>query len=132
MKERITLIGVFLAVSLWVCSTLVMTLSPKEALAAEPVTLKVYNPRGVQEINQFQAPRLDTLKGKTICELSATQWREDETFPIIREGLQKRFPDVKIIKYTEFPMGKYQIDIDKIGEIVKAKGCQAVIAGNCG
>jgi hypothetical protein len=46
--------------------------------------------------------------------------------------LQKRFPDVKIIPYTEFPVGTRGIDDDKIGEIVKGRGCQAVITGNAG
>jgi hypothetical protein len=99
---------------------------------AGPVTLEVYNPTGLLELSQLHAPRLDSLEGKTICELSDLIWRDTETFPIIRDLLQERYPDLTIIPYTELPMGKYNIDFDGLGEIAQEKGCQAVIGGNCG
>jgi hypothetical protein len=49
---------------------------------------------------------------------------------LIRESLKKRFPDIKIIPFTEFPSGVAGIDVDNIGDIVAAKGCDVVIGGN--
>ena len=77
------------------------------------------------------APRLSDLSGKTICELSnGKAWEVDRTFPLIRQMLKERFPDIKIVPYTEFPVGVREIDIDDIGDLVAAKGCDAVIGGN--
>ena len=65
-------------------------------------------------------------------------FRAPETFPVIREMLQKRFPEVKIVPYSEFPAGSRQvpypfwIPTDEIGEVLKEKGCDAVILGNAG
>ena len=137
MRKRISwsLIGMLLVASFWVSDALVVAPSPKEVLAADPVTLEVYNPTGRAEVTQLFARRLDTLHGKTICELSDDMWEARRTFPVIRELLQRQFPTARIIPYTEFPVGlavATGIDNDKIGDVVKAKGCQAVIIGNAG
>ncbi len=60
-------------------------------------SLEVYDPTGTIEMTELYAPRLADLSGKTICELSDLTWEDHRTFPLIRELLQKRFPDVKII-----------------------------------
>ena len=70
---------------------------------ASGVSLEVYDPSGAIEITQRHAARLDNLNGKTICELAHLGWEGPRTFPYIREQLQKRFPNVKIVPYTEFP-----------------------------
>jgi hypothetical protein len=49
---------------------------------------------------------------------------------LIRQLLSERFPDIRIIPYTEFPSGVQEIDVDDIGNIVNTKGCDAVIGGN--
>lgn len=99
---------------------------------ADEVTLELFNPCGALEAPERHAPRLDTLAGKTICELSNASWEPDRTFAAIREQLQKQFPDARIVPYTEFPIGNNQIDTDEVAELVKQKGCQAVISGNAG
>jgi hypothetical protein len=96
------------------------------------IKLEVYNPAGAIRTGNQHAPRLDTLNGKTIGELGDGQWRDEKTFPIIRRSLQERFPDLKVIPFTEFPKGQFGIDSDLIGPIVKEKGCDAVIIGNAG
>ena len=107
------------------------------------VRLKVINPSSKISIGAKNAPRLDTLNGKTICEvLHASQdvegWRGSDTFPAIREVLKKQFPDVKIIPYTEFPQGArissfpFWMPSDEIAAILKNKGCDAVLVGNGG
>ncbi len=96
------------------------------------VKLELCNPGGILEMTAHYAPRLATLSGKTVCELSNDHWLDYRTFPLIRELLRTRVPTAKLIPYTEFPLGTYKIDVEDIGEIMKAKGCQAVIGGNSG
>ncbi len=103
-----------------------------DSSAAEPVTLKVFDPTGAIEVSQLFAPRLADLNGKTICEVSNGSWEDSRTFPAIRELLQKQFPTAKFVPFTEFPVGSAMIDVDKIGDMVKQKACQAAIVGNAG
>ncbi len=92
-------------------------------------SIEVYNPTGTIEITQLYAPRLADLSGKTICELSNSTWEDQRTFPLIRELLQKRFPDLKIIPYTEFP-GIYGVEAEVLTKALKEKGCDGAIVGN--
>ena len=96
------------------------------------VQLEVHNPSGATEMVSSHAPRLDTLSGKTIAELSNAEWEYSRTFTLIRELLQKRFPTTKIIPYTEFPQGTGAsgISIEGIETRVKDKKADAVIIGN--
>ena len=99
--------------------------------------LKVYKPTGAIEVRQTFASRLPDLHGKTICELSNGAFEASRTFAYMREVLKSRFPTAKFVPYTEFPHGhgskgggSYAIDDDGIVEMVKLRGCQAVITGN--
>ncbi|MFC1928763.1 hypothetical protein ACFLXX_04150 [Chloroflexota bacterium] len=92
-------------------------------------SLEVYNPAGTIEITQLYAPRLVDLSGKTICELSNLTWEDERTFPLIRELLKKRFPNVKIIPYTEF-QDIYGMEPDALSEVLREKGCDGAIVGN--
>ena len=98
--------------------------------------LRVFNPLSKVGPIAGNATRLDTLGGKTICEIWGTgHWKADITFPIIRELLQKRFPDAKFVPYTEFPRGRtqaYPIPLDQVGQLLKNNGCDAVLLGNGG
>jgi len=98
--------------------------------------LKVYNPLSPVTVELKNATRLDSLQGKTICEVSATgYWRSQLTFPVIRELLQKQFPDATFVPYTELPIGRtdrYPVPLDKVGDLLKEKGCDAVLLGNGG
>ena len=93
------------------------------------VSLEVYDPTGVVGVTERHADRLPDLSGRTICELSDLMWEDHRTFPLIREQLQERFPDTKIIPYSEFP-GIYGVEADVLTEAVKDRGCDAVIVGN--
>ena len=92
--------------------------------------LEVYNPSGAVRRGSRHAPRLDSLRGKTIGEVSHGQY--DWTFDYIRRLLLERFPDLKFITYAEFPFNGTLVGIDSDGieEVVKARGCDAVIVGN--
>ncbi|MBI4334680.1 MAG: hypothetical protein HY673_25785 [Chloroflexi bacterium] len=95
-------------------------------------TIEVYDPTGPLELTQTHAPRLDTLAGKTVGEVSNGMWEHDRIFPLIRRLLQERYPDIKFVPYTEFPEGSHEIQSERLGELAKQKGCQAVITGNAG
>jgi hypothetical protein len=90
------------------------------------VVLKVFDPTGSLEVTQLHAPRLDDLNGKTICEMGNGKWEDHRIFPVVRELLVKRYPDIKIIPYTAFIYG-YDIDDDQVAAMVKDKGGQGVI-----
>ncbi len=95
------------------------------------VSLEVYDPAGIIEIAECYAPRLANLSGKTICELSNFIWEYHRTFPVIRGLLQRRFPDMKIIPHTEFPiLNTYQTEPDVLLKLLREKGCDGVIVGN--
>jgi len=83
------------------------------------------------------APRLPSLQGATVGELWNGVFKGDLTFPIIRKALKQRFPDIKIIPYTEFPFlhggdnPSAQLELAKrLAALAKDKGCDAVISGN--
>jgi hypothetical protein len=100
--------------------------------AAGPVTLEVFDPTGAIEVTVTHAPRLDTLEGKTICEVGDGLWEDDRTFPLIRELLQNAYPTATIIPYTRFPSGTENIDTDALQEAILAAGCDGAILGNAG
>ena len=92
--------------------------------------LSVHNPTGVLETSLFYADRLDTLDGKTVCELSNGSWQFDRVFPFVRERLKERYPTVKIIPYQEVVATRAELeDIDHVAKRLRETGCQAVIAG---
>ena len=93
------------------------------------VFLELYDPTGTIDIAEVYAPRLDDLKGKTICELSNSMWEDFRTFPFIRKVLQDRFPDMKIIPYTEMP-DIYGVETEVLAGALKEKGCDGAIVGN--
>jgi len=103
--------------------------TPAAAGEAGPVTLELFDPTGAFEVTELFSARLDTLEGKTICELSNDSWEASRTFPAIRELLQNQYPTMTIIPYTEFPLDS---DTKDISDILMQKGCDAVIVGNAG
>jgi hypothetical protein len=84
------------------------------------------------------APRLNTLEGKTIGEIWNGGFRGDESFPMIERMLRERYPTVKIVPYSEFPLAtvasfhpeKKQETLQALRAKLKEKGCDAVITGN--
>jgi hypothetical protein len=109
------------------------------SLAAENGAYAVVSPLGEPAVDKItMAPRLDTLEGKTIGEIWNGGFRGDESFPIIERMLRERYPGVRIIPYTEFPLitiaSLHPEDKEKTLESLRAalkeKGCDAVITGN--
>jgi len=103
--------------------------------------VKVVSPVGKPVVEEVSSPPpLNTLNGKTVCEVWNGSFEGHVSFPIIREMLQKRYPDVKVIPYTEFPLfpitalspEKKAQRLEAVKVALKEKGCEAVIAGNGG
>ncbi|MGA2463804.1 MAG: hypothetical protein ABSH06_05550 [Thermodesulfobacteriota bacterium] len=103
--------------------------------------LKVVSPVGepvVQEVSS--PPSLNTLNGKTVCEVWNGAFEGHVSFAIVREMLRKRYPDVKVIPYTELPMttvpslssGNKVQTLEALRVALVEKGCDAVITGNGG
>lgn len=97
--------------------------------------LQVFKPTGTMwEGDQLTyAPRLPDLNGKIIGEISNRAWEADRMFPALRELLKKRYPDIRIIPYTELPNDSANlVDNEELPNIVAAKGIDAVIGGSAG
>jgi hypothetical protein len=96
-------------------------------------------PRGTSTVQPIiQAPRLDALEGKTICLMAIGAFRTNETMPVLEAALKAKYPRAKVVPYSEFPLyvpsslyypGEYR---DAVSLAIRAKGCDAVIAGNGG
>ncbi len=100
------------------------------ALSADSAILEVYDPTGAMEITEAHAPRMDTLAGKTIAELSNDSWQAHRVLPEVRRLLQARFPTARFLPYTKFPTGNEGIDTEKAADLVARSGAKAVIIGN--
>jgi hypothetical protein len=100
--------------------------------------MEVISPVGAESIRRTNlGARLDSLEGKTICEAWNGGFKGEDTFPILRELLKERYPGLRIIPFTEFPLSIYtgssQFQREIAKEIVtkaKEKGCDALITGN--
>jgi len=115
-------------------------------IAAEPAAkeaspvYKVVRPTGdVVHPMITQAPRLDTLEGKTICLTSNQGFKSHVTFPVIEKLLRQKYPNLKIIPPEEMPRavkppaeGAKDPATEAMTAALRQKGCQAVISGNGG
>lgn len=104
----------------------------KEIGVVSPVGLHSGEKKGV-------APCLDSLHGKTVCEVYNNHFKGDYMFHLYRQLLRERYPTVKVIPYTEFPLSfvggdpAYHRTLSKeIATLAKEKGCDALISGNGG
>ena len=98
---------------------------------------EVMSPLGQTVFEAKPAPKhFDTLNGKTVCEIWNGLFRGNVTFPIIREMLKKRYPDVKVIPYTELPVTPINVQgvadsarrLEAVKVALKEKGCDVVIS----
>jgi len=108
-------------------------------VAAKDEVYEVVSPLGEPVVKMItMAPRLNTLEGKTICEIWNGGFRGDESFPMIAEMLRERYPTVKMIPYTEFPLvtiaslhpEKKKKTLEDLRAKIREKGCDAAITGN--
>jgi hypothetical protein len=103
-------------------------------VAAEGPGYEVVYPLGRSTMpTKPPAPRLDTLEGKTICELWNDKFHGDKTFPMIEELLAKRYQGIKFVPYAKFGSTHSATEVRDIAALPKKlleSGCNAVISGN--
>jgi hypothetical protein len=100
--------------------------------------LAVVSPLGVAVVKAGgSAPRLDTLAGKTIGEVWNGVFKGNVTFPLLRKALQRKYPDLKIVPYTDFPHAPHSDNparqkalANEVIAIAQRQGCDALITGN--
>lgn len=80
--------------------------------------------------------RLADLNGKTIAEVWNGVFKGDVVFPLVREALQRRYPGVSIIPYTEFHHlpgsdvpSEQRALVTQLLARARTKGAHAVITG---
>jgi ABC-type glycerol-3-phosphate transport system substrate-binding protein len=126
-----------------VAALLVAAGSLQDAAAEEPSAEPVYqvvSPTGERDAKvAAMAPRLDTLAGKTVCLVWNASFKSDVTLPAIAEALKEQYPGIKIVPYNAMPLaplpepaGTPRNESEALQAAFKAKGCDAVIAGNGG
>jgi hypothetical protein len=102
-------------------------------------TLEVVCPLGEANVKPIPlAPRLNSLEGKTVGEIWNGGFAGELSFPIIREMLRERFPGVRIVPYTEFPLvtiaslwpERKVKTLEAVRKTLLEKGVDAVITGN--
>lgn len=90
-------------------------------------------PRATRQIEVAEtAPRLDTLDGKTVCELWDFLFRGDEVFDHLERGLKERYPTVNFVSWKEFGSTHGADERQILADLpakMKSLGVDAVISG---
>ena len=103
-------------------------------------TLSVVSPEGLAlGSTKGISPHLDTLEGKTIGEVYNNHFKGELMFHTYRRLFKEKYPGVKIIPYTEFPIVYVGGDpatqrkiAQQVAALAKERGCDALITGNGG
>ena len=100
--------------------------------------IKVLSPIGKSvEKERAKASRLDTLEGKTVCEIWNGMFKGDVVFGIVDKMLKERYPGVKIITYSNFPETNFNAmaqerqgqTLEAVREELVKNRCDALITG---
>jgi hypothetical protein len=90
-------------------------------------------PRGPKTVSVAElAARLRTLDGAVVGELWDDLFRGDEIFPVLREELRQRFPDIRFVEYPVFGSTHGAEEHHSISQLpgrIAEHGVQAVISG---
>lgn len=90
-------------------------------------------PRATRQMELLEtAPRLDTLDGKTVCQLWDFLFRGDEVFELLESGLKERYPNVNFISWKEFGSTHGSDEREILANLpakMKSLGVDAVISG---
>lgn len=85
------------------------------------------------------SPHLETLEGKTIGEVYNNHFKGELMFHTYRRLFKEKYPGIKIIPYTEFPIVYVGGDpatqrkvAQQVAALAKERGCDALITGNGG
>jgi hypothetical protein len=108
--------------------------------AAMTEKIAVISPEGLpQEGARNISRHLDSLDGKTIGEVYNNHFKGELMFRTYRSQFSKKFRNVKVIPFDEFPIvyvggdPESQKKIAKqVAALAKERGCDALITGNGG
>ena len=114
------------------------TVSGQESI--KETEFKVVSPLGEVVVDDTpMAQRPDTLIGKTVCLTWNASFRADVTLSAIADLLRKKYPDIKVIPYTEMPEsfkapppGTTTPERDALVAAFRKEDCDAIISGNGG
>ncbi len=94
---------------------------------------EAYWPRSPREqLTRELAPRLETLKGKTVAQLWDELFKGDVVFDLLEEGLKKRYPGLRFVSWRTFGSthgGNERDVLAKLPERLKELGVDAVVSG---
>lgn len=82
--------------------------------------------------NHAGAPRLPDLNGKVICEIWDGIFRGETIYPLVREYIKARFPDVRFVSSSEFGNfygAREHAVLDELPAKLKEHGVDAAIVG---
>jgi hypothetical protein len=77
------------------------------------------------------APPVTDLNGKTVGELWDWVFKGDKMFPIIREELRNKYPDIKFVEFSSLgnTHGSNERDyVAALPDLLRQHGCDAVIS----
>jgi len=117
---------------------------------AKAAVYEVLPPYGHPTITLLQpSKRLDTLDGKTVCGIMGGAYRFNETWPMIKDVLAKKYPTAKFVGTLEFIEGTPNVAQSAIAEggsfghagvedallealpaLLKKYKCDAAVVGN--
>ena len=90
-------------------------------------------PRSERQMeNRPAAPRLDSLRGKTIVQLWDYLFRGDEVFSLLEEGLRARYPDIRFVSWSEFGSTHGEDEREILANLpgrLREFGADAVVSG---
>ena len=90
-------------------------------------------PRATRQAEVLEtAPRLDTLDGKTVCQLWDFLFRGDEVFELLETGLKERYPNANFVSWKEFGSTHGADEREILASLpakIKTLGVDAVISG---
>jgi len=94
---------------------------------------RVLWPRGEKTIEITPlARRLDSLEGKTVCQLWDYLFRGDEIFALLEEELGARYPGIDFVSYEAFGSTHGEDEsriLEELPARLQALGVDAVISG---
>ena len=84
----------------------------------------------VAQSPQPLAPRLDTLEGKTICGLCNGSFYFDQSWPLIKQLLSKKYSGIKFVDWEKFgTVGDDESVLKDLPDKLRKYGCDAVVTG---
>ena len=92
--------------------------------------LELIDPTGSTEVAHLHAARINDLSGKTVALLSDDMWQTHRMLPLLKQKLEARFADIRVLPETDFPMGTHGIDTEEAVDLLVAAKVGAVIVGN--